>query len=198
MKARITCNSDHWLGKEIAQLFDTDFYSRSTGWNIDSDQHIKNFCNETIDYDLTINLCVGYGFRSSKLLVDLYQHCNKRKINHIVINIGSYQGFAVLHNPNGTIDLEKQLLNLTNKKIIFDHSFFDGYLDSRIINISHAEGTQELIDYPHLTGIKIEHILNHIETLIQNPYIKILNVQSKQPGMHRINEGRGPILRGAY
>jgi len=198
MKARITCNSDHWLGKEIAQLFDTNFYSRSTGWNIDNNLHIKNFCDETFKYDLTINFCVGYGFRASILLNDLYEHCNTNKLNHTVLNIGSYLGLAVLHNPSGTYDLEKQLLNLTNKKINFDRAFFKSYLDSRIINISHIEGTEELKQYPHLNGISIEDIKSQIKIMINNPYIKTVNIQSRQPGMHRINEGKGPILRGSY
>lgn len=198
MKVRITSNPNHWLGKEIGNSYNADFISRSSGWNIQSDQHVKDFCEATNQYDMTINFCIGHGFRASKLLVDLHQHCNSHKIKHTVLNIGSYLGLAVLNNPDGTYDLEKQLLNLTNKKINFDHAFFDGYLDSKIINISHIEGTQELKDYPHLTGMSIEDIVKHIKIMIENPYIKVMNIQSKQPGMHRINEGKGPILRGAY
>lgn len=198
MKARITSNPNHWLGKEIAKLYDTSFYSRASDWDINNDQHIKEFCNETKNYDLTINFCPGYGFRASKLLVDLYQYCNTKKIKHTVLNIGSYLGLAVLHNPEGTADLEKQLLNLTNKKINFAKAFFNSYLDSKIINISHIDGNGELEQYPHLNGITVDDIVAHIKTIVENPYIKVLNIQSKQPGMHRINEGKGPIMRGSY
>ena len=198
MKARITCNNTHWLGKEIANLFETDFYSRSSGWDINNDKDITRFCKETKNYDLTINFCVGYGFRASKLLIDLSEHCNTNKIEHTVLNIGSYLGLAVLHNPSGTYDLEKQLLNLTNKKLNFDRAFFKNYIDSRIINISHIEGTEELKQYSHLNGISILDIKKQIKVMLANPYIKCVNIQSRQPGMHRINDGKGPIFRGAY
>lgn len=198
MKARITSNPNHWLGKEIAKLYDTSFYSRESGWDINFDGSIKSFLDETEDYDITINFCPGYGFRAGKLLVDLYQYCNTKKIKHTVLNIGSYLGLAVLHNPDGTADLEKQLLNLTSKKITFDKAFFSSYLDSRIINISHIDGNGELEQYPHLNGITVEDIIAHIKIMMESPYIKLINVQSRQPGMHRINEGKGPIMRGSY
>jgi hypothetical protein len=198
MKVRITCNSNHWLGKEIASMYNADFYSRSTGWDIHNDEDIKNFCESTKDYDLTINFGVGYGFRASKLLIDLYQYCNEKKLNHTVLNIGSYLGTAVLNNPSGSYDLEKQLLKLTNKKINFDHAYFTSYLDSKILNLGHIEGTEELKSYPHLNGLTIESIKAHVKIIIDNPFIKSLDVQSRQPGMHRINEGKGPIFRGVY
>jgi len=198
MKVRITSSKSHWLGKEIAKIYNADFYSRSSGWDIHDNAHTQEFCKRTKDYDLTINFGVGYGFRASQLLVDLYEHCNENKIKHTILNIGSYLGLAILHNPSGSYDLEKQLLNLTSKKINFDGAFFKSYLDSKIINIGHIEGTEELKQYPHLNGISIEDIKSQIKIMIDNPYIKCVNIQSNQPGMHRINEGKGPIMRGAY
>lgn len=199
MKIRITCNPSHWLGKEIASIWsDVDFFSRVSNWDINNDDNLYQFINDTPKYDLTINFYVGYGFRATLLLSKLQEYCNSHQTTHTVLNIGSYQSFAVLHNPTGTYDLEKSLLKLANRKINLSRTFHNGGLDSRLINLSYISGSDMLDDYPHLKSLDIETIKSHIQLMMTTPTIKELSLQIKQPGNHRINEGVGPILRAVY
>lgn len=199
MKVRITSSETHWLGKEIASIWnDVTYFSRSTNWNINNDENLYHFIDDTPNYDLTINFYVGYGFRATLLLSKLQEYCDYNQTNHIVLNIGSYQSFAILHNPSGTYDLEKSLLKLANRKINLSRTFHNGKLDSRLINLSYINGSELMDDYPHLKSLDISTIKSHISLMMNNPSIKELSLQIKQPGNHRINEGKGPILRSVY
>ena len=199
MKVRITCSNTHWFGKEIAKIWDdVTFFSPSTNWDINNDDDLNSFVEDTDSYDLTVNFYVGYGFRATILLSRLQERCDRLGTEHVVLNIGSYQSFAILHNPSGTYDLEKSLLKLANRKVSLSRTYHNGKLDSRIINLSYINGSEMLIDYPHIESLEIETIVDHIKFMMSTPSIKELSLQIKQPGNHRINEGLGPILRSVY
>lgn len=199
MKVRITSNPVHWLGKEIGGIWDdTEYFSRETGWDINNCDNLYKFVGDTPNYDLTINFYVGYGFKATILLSSIQDFCHATSTPHTILNIGSYQSFAILHNPTGTYDLEKALLKLANRKVNHSHTFHGGMLDSRLINLSYINGSVMMDDYPHINGLDIAAIIEHIKLMMITPSIKELSLQISQPGNHRVNEGKGPILRSVY
>jgi hypothetical protein len=199
MKARITSNINHPIGKAIAKCWnDVDFFSRSSGWDIKENKDVEKFVEETINYDWTINFCIGYGFYGVNLFLKIEDFCEKNKIHHKILNIGSYLSFGLLHNPEGTYDIEKATLKHASRRATFSHSFHHSYLDSRIINFGYLEGSYLNTELPHIHLLDLESVTKNVSFMIDNPSIKELSVQYKQPGNHRINKGIGPILPSLY
>jgi hypothetical protein len=66
MKARITCDSNHPLGKLFESLFDVEYCSRSTGFDA-RDYDLSNFLNCTYKYDYTIDEKLFHIFIKSNL-----------------------------------------------------------------------------------------------------------------------------------
>lgn len=198
MKARITCDSGHALGKKFGELFTLDFYSRRTGFDLH--RNLSSFIEETNDYDITINFSRGMQFGQTKLLVDLQKYCNLHKITHTVLNIGSYVNILLLNSPNSSYDVEKAALKYAHRKIAFSHMFHGDYLDSRLINLGHLDEISIDIheNYKHLNTLNLNEVINNIKYMLDRPYIKELSLQYKQPGNHRVNDGVGIILPGLY
>lgn len=199
MKARITSNKDHPIGQSIAKCWnDVTFFSRSSDWNITNEHDVNRFVNETTDYDWTINFCIGYGFHGVNLFLRIQDFCEKNKISHNILNIGSYLGFPLLHNPHGSYDIEKSTLKHANRRAAFSYSFHNSYLDSRIINFGYLEGSYLTTELPHIHLLDLKSVTKNVEFMLENPSIKELSVQYKQPGNHRINNGIGPILPSLF
>lgn len=198
MKARITCDESHPLGQRFSTLFDLTYYSRRTGFDLHGD--ISNFLIDTENYDYTINFTRAMQFGQVKLLANLDKHCYHNKIQHKVINIGSYVNTLLLNNPYSSYDVEKASLKFTHRKIAFARMFHNNYLDSYMINLGHLQEVSVDIHkhYEHLNTLALDDVIKNVKFMIDKPYIKELSVQYKQPGNHRINDGIGTILPGLY
>jgi hypothetical protein len=198
MKARITCDESHPLGQRFSTLFDLTYYSRRNGFDLHGD--ITNFLVDTENYDYTINFTRAMQFGQVKLLANLDKHCYHNKIQHKVINIGSYVNTLLLNNPYSSYDVEKASLKFAHRKIAFSRMFHNNYLDSYMINLGHLQEVSVDIHkhYEHLNTLALDDVIKNVKFMIDKPYIKELSVQYKQPGNHRINDGIGTILPGLY
>ena len=103
MKARITCDDKHPLGKLFDKLFDIKFYSRRTGFDLHNQTDVDRFLSETGEYDWTINMSRGMQFGGVKLLCSLEEYCHAKDTHHKVLNIGSYINMLLLNYPTTTI-----------------------------------------------------------------------------------------------
>ncbi len=198
MKARITCDNSHPLGKRFTELFHVDFYSRRNGFDLHT--NLNTFIESTKDYDLTINFSRGMQFGQTKLLVDLQKHCNSRCLKHKVLNIGSYVSLVLLNSSNSSYDVEKAALKYAHRKIAYSHMFHNDYLDSYLINLGHLDEISSDIhdNYKHLNTLSLSDVLKNVRYMLDRKHIKELSLQYKQPGNHRVNDGIGLILPGLY
>lgn len=195
MRTRITSNPNHLIGKAIAGCWpNVDFFSRASNWNIMSQDDINKFVAETKDYDWTINFCIGHGFHAVNLFLKIQEFCEHNKYHHKILNIGSYMGYAIIHNPCGSYDIEKATLKHVNKRAAFSKSFKNTFLDSRIINFGYLERNGGVMELPHINLLPVEKVVQSVKFMLNNPSVKEMSVQYKQPGNHRINDGVGPIL----
>jgi hypothetical protein len=200
MKARITCNKDHPIGKLFSNFFDLEYVSRSTNFDLTNPSHIEDFVKQIEKYEWTINLSRGMSFGGVNLLCSLESYCNKFQIEHKVFNIGSYISFALLDMPNSLYDVEKVALKYAHRKIANERLFYSKTLDSYLLNLNYIETLSKDVikNYNHIDVLSLESINNNIKFILDNPSIKELSLQFKQPGNHRINNGIGPILPGMY
>lgn len=198
MKARITCDSNHPLGKLFSSLFDLDFYSRATGFDLHGD--LNEFLNDTEKYDYTINFSRGMRFGQAKLLTMLDEHCDKNKLPHKVFNIGSYVSLVLLNSPESSYDVEKGAVKQAHRKIAYEYMFHNNMLDSYLINLGHLQEISVDIHnhYQHLNTLALSEVIKNVKFMLDRPYIKELSVQYKQPGNHRVNDGIGLILPGLF
>lgn len=198
MKARVTSHFNHPIGKLFTEFFDCDFYSRRTGFDLNSDT--TSFINDTENYDWTINLARGTKFGGVKLLTDLSDHCHKNQLHHKVFNIGSYISFLLLDMPHSSYDVEKAALKFAHKKIANEYLFHHGTLDSYLLNLNYIEELSEDVakNYKHLHVLSLDSVKNNVNFMIMNSTIKELSLQYNQPGNHRVNNGRGLILAGMF
>lgn len=200
MKTRITCNKTHPLGKLFKDWNNVDYFSRSSGFDLHNINDVNDFLSQTENYDLTINFSRGIQFGSVKLLCGLDAYCYNQRLNHKVLNIGSYVSLALLNNPCSTYDVEKASLKFAHRKISYTHIYHKGYLDSYLISLSHMEEISIDIknEYTHLSLLKLEDVVKNINFMLKYKNIKELSLQYQQPGNHRINNGIGPIFPGLY
>ena len=199
MKARITCHNDHPLGKRLAKLFDTaDYFSRRNGFDCNGD--IQSFLEDTKNYDVTVNFSRAMPFGQVRLLTSLDSYCDEKQLNHKVFNIGSYVNILLLNNPESTYDVEKASLKFAHRKIAFSHMFHDNKLDSYLLGLGHLKEISVDINdkYKHLHLLDLDDVVENIKFMLDRPFIKEMNLQYKQPGNHRTNDGIGLILPGLY
>jgi len=200
MKARITCDKDHALGKLYEQVFDISYYSRSNSFNINDQNNVQQFLKETTDFDLTINLTRGQPFGQVNLLMSLDRYCNENNINHRVLSIGSYVGTALMNHLDVSYDIEKMSLKLAHREMAYKYMFFHSKLDSYLINVNYLEHLSEDIElyHPHINTLKLQKVLDNSLYMLEKEHIKEMYVQYKQPGNFRINDGYGVVLPGVY
>jgi|APGre2960657404_1045060.scaffolds.fasta_scaffold04590_4 hypothetical protein len=199
MKARITCDSNHPLGKLFESLFDVEYCSRSTGFDT-RDYDLSKFLNCTHKYDYTINFTRGMRFGQSNLLVQLDEYCSDNSLPHKVFNIGSYVSIVLLNNPRSSYEIEKGALKLAHRKVAYEHMFHNGMLDSYLINLGHLETISVDVEnhYQHLNTLKLDEVIKNVRFMLERPYVKELSVQYNQPGNHRVNDGIGLVLPGLF
>jgi hypothetical protein len=198
MKARITCNPSHPFAKPLSKLFDsTDFFSRSTGFDITKEVDLEKFTEDTKDYDITINFShvKALPFVQASLLSKINVYCDKNELEHKILNFGSYVGGVIVADADH-YDIEKVALKYAHKKVAYSRMFHNGYLDSYLINFSFLEHTSAKLaeHYKHLNSLSIDKAIANIEFMLTHPYIKEMNVQYCQPGNHRLNDGVGLLI----
>jgi len=199
MKARITCNANHALGQQFAELFDeATFFSRSTGFDAHGD--LSEFLADTPNYDWTINLTSAPMFGQVKVLAQLDTYCDRHDIKHKVFNIGSYVGTGLLAEPETSYDIEKSSLKYAHKKIAYEYMFHDNCLDSYLINLGFLEKLSRGIHekYQHINTLGLDKVKENVQFMLDRPYIKEMYLQYKQPGNYRINSGVGILIPGVY
>jgi hypothetical protein len=199
MRARITCNENHELGKKFVDLFDeVKFFSRSTGFNANDD--LNSFLEDTSNYDWTINLTSAPMFGQVKVLALLDTYCDKHNVKHKVFNIGSYVGTGLLAEPETSYDIEKSSLKYAHKKIAYEHMFHDNNLDSYLLNLGFLEKLSRGIHekYQHVNTLSLDVVIENVKFMMARPYIKEMYLQYNQPGNYRINNGIGILLPGVY
>ena len=198
MKVRITASKDNLLSKEFNKIFDCEFFSRSTDFDIRNADSRQEFIEQTSAYDMTVNLTNGGDFSATNLLCELETYCFKSEINHKVFNIGSYICMGLVHAPTSKYPVEKAALKFAHKKITNSYIFHGGYLDSYLLSLNFIKDMSSHIEnhYTHLNLLELADIGKNIKFMIDNSNIKELSLQSNQPGNHRINDGVGPILPG--
>jgi hypothetical protein len=174
MKARITCDKDHALGKLYEQAFDMSYYSRSTGFNVNDREHIKEFLKETNKFDLTINLTRGQPFGQVNLLMSLDRYCNENNIEHRVLSIGSYVGTILMNHLDSSYDVEKMALKLAHREAAYKYMFFYGKLDSYLINVNYLEKLSEDIElyHTHINTITLQKVLDNSLYMLDKEYTK--------------------------
>lgn len=199
MKARITCDSNHPLGKLFETLFEVDYYSRSTGFDT-RDYDLSKFMDRTHEYDYTINFTRGMRFGQTNLLAQLDEYCAVNSLPHKVFNIGSYVSIVLLNNPKNSYEVEKAALKLTHRKVAYEHMFHNGMLDSYLINLGYLEKISIDVEnhYGHLNTLKLDQVIKNVKFMLDRPSIKELSLQYNQPGNHRVNDGVGLIIPGLF
>jgi hypothetical protein len=200
MKARVTSDKNHPIGKLFEEFFDVTYCSRSTGFNLNNPDHITDFANNLNNYDWTINLSRGMPFGGVNLLGAIQNKCHVDQIPHKVFNIGSYVSLALLNMTNSTYDVEKAALKFLHRKVANEYAFHSTTVDSYLLNINYtAELSKDVMEhYPHINLLSLTSVRENIKYMLENPAIKELSVQYKQPGNHRINNGIGPLLPGLF
>jgi hypothetical protein len=200
MKARITCDRNHPLGNLFEDFFNLTYFSQSSGFNFTNPDDVKFFAIETEKYDWTINLSRAMRFGGTNLLCSIEEHCNEHNIKHKIFNIGSYISFALLNMPHTSYDVEKASLKFAHRKIANEYLFHSKNLDSYLMNLNYIEklSTDVEKNYKHVDVLSLNSIKKNIKFILDNPEIKELSLQYKQPGNHRINNGIGPIFPGMF
>lgn len=188
------------LGKLYEQAYDVTYFSRSTGFNVNDYNNVQSFLAETSEYDLTINFTRGKPFGQVNLLLDLDRYCFDNNIKHKVLSIGSYVGTALMNHKDVSYDVEKMALKLAHREMVYKYMFFEGNLDSYLINVNYMEHLSDDIEkyHPHINTIKLQKVLDNSLYMLEKEHIKEMYVQYKQPGNFRINDGYGVILPGVY
>jgi len=200
MKARVTADQNNLLAKEFSKLFDCDFYSRSTGFDITNKAQREVYLENTSNYNISIHISNGGNFSGANLLCELENHCYQTQTHHKVFNIGSYICFGLINAPQSKYPVEKAALKFAHERIVNSYVYHKGYLDSYLINLNFIKGMSHHIEqnYKHLTLLSLRDIRKNIEFMLNFSNIKELSLQSKQPGNHRVNNGIGPLLPGAF
>lgn len=200
MKARVTADQNNLLAKEFTKLFDCDFYSRSTGFDITNKAQREAYLENTSNYNISIHITNGGDFSAANLLCDLENYCYESKIDHKVFSIGSYICFSLINAPQSKYPIEKAALKFAHERIVNSYVYHQGYLDSYLINLNFIKGMSNHIEkhYKHLSLLSLKDIRKNIEFMLNFPHVKELSLQSKQPGNHRINDGIGPVFPGSF
>lgn len=71
------------------QTYETDFFSRETGWDLDVASKRRQFAEHIKNYDVFINSSALYHFHQVNLLKDVYEYWNSIEKYGRIINIGS-------------------------------------------------------------------------------------------------------------
>lgn len=200
MKARVTCNQKNLLGQEFGHFFDCTYMSRSTGFDITQVPDRRHFLESTSQYDWTINITNGGDFSASSLLCELESYCYVNQLDHKVFNIGSYICLAMIDAPTSKYPAEKAALKFSHRKIAYSYAYHQGYLDSYLLSLNFIKGMSDVIEreYTHLNTLSLDSINQNIKYILENPNIKEMCLQYKQPGNHRINNGVGPVLPAMF
>lgn len=199
MKARITCDPSHPLGKKFGEIFDLTFFSRRNNFDA-RDWDLSKFLNETHQYDCTINFSRAMRFGQANLLTQLHEYCDVNTVQHKVFNVGSYVSLVLLNNPRSSYEIEKSAVKVAHRKIAYEHMFHNGKLDSYLINLGYlAEISVDVENhYQHLNTLSLDAVMDNVKFMITRPHVKELSVHYKQPGNHRVNDGVGLILPGVF
>lgn len=200
MKARLTASKNNLLAKEFAKIFDCDFYSRSTGFNVIDSVQRQSYLENTNKYDISINITNGGDFSATSLLCELENYCYQTQTHHKAFSIGSYINFALVHAPQSKYPVEKAALRFCHNRIVNSYIYHQGYLDSYLINCNFIKDMSKNIEehYKHLSLLSLQDIRKNIQYMLDFPNVKELSLQSKQPGNHRINDGIGPLFPGLF
>lgn len=200
MKARITCDKNHPLGKLFENFFELEYFSRSTDFDLCDYSNLKSFIDNTPKYDWTINLSRGMPFGGTNLLCGIENFCDQNQVEHKIFNIGSYISMVLLNMTNSSYDIEKASLKYAHRKIVYEKTFHSKLLDSYLLNVYHVEELSKDAkeNYPHLNMVSLESVKQNIKFMLNNPQIKELSLQFKEPGNHRLNDGIGPVLPGFF
>lgn len=200
MKARLTCNSNNLLGQQFKDFFNCDFFSRSSGFDVTNVLNREEFIKDTPNYQWTINITNGGDFSASCLLCELEKYCYAQSHDHKVFNIGSYICLGLINAPGTKYPSEKASLKFCHERIAYSFAYHQGHLDSYLLNLNFIQSMSAHIEnyYTHLKTLSLKNINENIKFMLDNPNIKQLSVQSKQPGNHRINDGIGPIFPGMF
>lgn len=198
MKARITCDSEHILGKMFEQHYDVTYFSRRTNFDLHSWQNVQDFLKDTENYDLTINMSRGMPFGQVNLLMDLEKYCDSIKLKHKILSIGSYVGTVLMNHPTSSYDVEKMALKLAHRKIANEYMFFEGSLDSYLVNVNYLEHLSPDVEreYPHIKLLDLDSVIRNCKYMLDNQHVKEMYIQRKQPGNYRINDGYGAVFPG--
>lgn len=177
-KIIVAGNSNYGLAKEIKKLFPLAFFcSRSTGYDLTSQEGHKKIALEILNYDIFINCSALWKFNQVVLLDQVYKCCVEQ--NHMchIICIGSTtdrvkKGGAWLYNAE-----KKALRDYTNTLGI--NGVWSHGPKVSLISFGSLSNVQE--KHPDRKCMPIDRAASYIEWIVNQPKDICINEVSIDP-----------------
>lgn len=159
MKLMIT-GGNAGLGLDIANHYNADSFSRSTGHDINDSNVRKELAKMSLDYNVFVNNAYS-GFSQTELLHEVYNQWKDNGHHGVIINIGSYSTYNLreLWKPYA---VRKSSLDLLSKQI--SKACVTGPLTFRntLIRPGYLETKKKPVNVPGIDGYDIIKIIDFI------------------------------------
>lgn len=174
-KIAVTGNPEKGLAQYIHKKFEknSDFFSRSNGYDFDNEKVIENFCNQTLNYDIFLNNSALHNFKQTILLKKVYEKWQENNKKGKIINISSTAD-RFSYSSNWIYPVEKTALrqyscNLSNK---FKK---DGLINVSLLSITSLDMPKIREKHPDRKLMLCEDVVEYIDFIIKQPYNIVIN-----------------------
>jgi hypothetical protein len=175
MKVMSTGNPNYGLASSINSIIGGVFASRSSGYNLETDDGIQNFCHVALNYDVVIINCYTEkmnNYSQVRLLHELYVQANDSNKKIHFICIGSISDHINTEQPwikYISYGAEKLALQRLCETINHNREHISPNIKCTYISLGHMH--TPLVDKYHPTEVKLntEYVATVIKWVIDAP-----------------------------